>query len=273
MIKISKAALSNLIDYLQQQVAKNPESEYIEIESDRLSFPIREWIWNLERDSGLYSLQVTEGGLVGSLSDLLKLAFRSNLRSILLYLYHRLPGISLAESLTKFIHDFRVSPRKALFGSSKYPIGPVVIMPAGDKEGNQKLITEFIDSATSIVICDPFFFHVPKGCKAKEYVQEILSVLPIDSLLELEIYHKNPGTQDGLKEFRKNIPSNILFHTFLTDVIHDRVWIVDNAKAYAVGTSFGGLGKRLSFILDLPTADLTEFKKHLDNIKQSTIGD
>jgi len=66
-----------------------------------------------------------------------------------------------------------------------------------------------------------------------------------------------------VREFKRRLPGSIKLSLRTNSKIHDRVWIADKNTAFVIGTSFGGLGRRLAFLLDLPSEDLTRFKRYL----------
>jgi hypothetical protein len=102
------------------------------------------------------------------------------------------------------------------------------------------------------------------------YADELISRLP-RGLHKLDVFH-NPGP---MKVIRRRVQAfadeaGIQLRNYPTEELHDRVWIRDGAQAKVVGTSFGGLGRKMAFVLDLPPADLEEFQHQLRRIRQTT---
>jgi hypothetical protein len=122
-------------------------------------------------------------------------------------------------------------------------------------------LKDILGGATSILVTDPFFFHVPGEINVEMYVAEILEVLPLSSLKQLTIIYSKPKGTTAINLFKDALPSSISMKLVSDSSIHDRIWVVNEKKAYLVGTSFGGLGKKYSFILPLPKKDLIEFRK------------
>lgn len=119
--------------------------------------------------------------------------------------------------------------------------------------------------AGSLMICDPWILSLPKGISSsREYIAQLSSVLPTNSLRHLDIVFDKSKMTLGIAEELVRKFSKTMTVTLHTDgSIHDRVWITDENRAYVVGTSFGGVGKKLAFILQLPPDDLEGFKKYL----------
>ena len=136
--------------------------------------------------------------------------------------------------------------------------------PVGEKLMAVNILTRKLVDAKEVTICDPYFFIKPEDEKDNEYIESLISVLPLKSLKKVNIFHQNYEI-DILRNFRRRIQShNILINMYRTKTIHDRVWIVEGKKAFVVGTSFQSLGgNKFSFILDLPDEDLETFNIHL----------
>jgi hypothetical protein len=131
------------------------------------------------------------------------------------------------------------------------------------KVARKKLRAKLL-KAESLTICDPYLFAKPPKKNLETYLDNLLSVLPLKTLHFLVIVHdKEKGNPQLIREFKKRIPNTIKLSIRTNSTIHDRVWIVDKNTAFVVGTSFGGIGRRLSFLLDLPDDDLARFKRYL----------
>lgn len=142
------------------------------------------------------------------------------------------------------------------------------VIPRGSEEVGKQTLQSTIKGATKLTICDPYLFHTPRNTTSQEYAEQLISILPCDSLLELTLFYQAPQSRSSLGEFANRVPKHILLNGFMTNNIHDRVWIINDSRAIVVGTSFGGLGKKYSFLLDLPDDDLNEFKSFLEEIKE-----
>ena len=67
----------------------------------------------------------------------------------------------------------------------------------------------------------------------------------------------------GIKPSENTLQQVVSLKLFVDYSLHDRVWIVNDNHAFIVGTSFGSIGKKVAFIIDLPNDDYISFKKHL----------
>ena len=125
-----------------------------------------------------------------------------------------------------------------------------------------------LEGAHHLTICDPYFLK-PGRVSINDYVSEIESVLPA-ALGRLVVFSgkqkRDPAVAKGLNELFKQ--KQIRVRSYKTDEIHDRVWIRDHQDAFCVGTSFGGVGRKLAFILPLPQDDLRTFNAELYNRQQ-----
>ncbi|TOM29243.1 hypothetical protein CGH80_23485, partial [Vibrio parahaemolyticus] len=90
-----------------------------------------------------------------------------------------------------------------------------------------------------------------------------------NDIRSLEVFHL-PGPQGEVKmKIHKTLRSRNIKLTYIeTNEIHDRVFIRDQDEAVLVGTSLGGYGNKLAFVLDLPNEDLENFKAALEKIRQ-----
>lgn len=133
----------------------------------------------------------------------------------------------------------------------------------------RRTLKGLLKDANSLTICDPYLFNKPVSLRDDEYVKELVSVLPVDTLVKLDIFYRTVADTNVTWIFAKLIKGHgIHLERYPTQAIHDRVWIVDGCRGFVVGTSFGGIGNKLAFILDLPDEDLTEFKKFLYQLKR-----
>jgi len=144
-----------------------------------------------------------------------------------------------------------------------------------DKKTSAKKDIDYVKSLLKevkhLTITDPYFFQFDKSIyrTRDEYLELISNILP-NGLKKLEVFHLVGPDSHLIKPFKKYCHDNqIQFTNYGTQEIHDRVLIKDGAIAKILGTSFGGLGNKLAFILDLPDEDLREFKSQLNRIKNA----
>ncbi len=141
--------------------------------------------------------------------------------------------------------------------------------PIGGKLSAVNILKIKLTDAKEVTICDPYFFNKAKGTKDDEYIESLISILPLKTLKKVNIFYQK-NEIDILRNFRRRIQShNILINMYRTKTIHDRVWIVEGRKAFVVGTSFQSIGNSFSFILDIPNVDLEIFNLHLEKVRSA----
>jgi hypothetical protein len=148
-----------------------------------------------------------------------------------------------------------------------------------------KDLRRWLRDADKLIIADPYFMNgnlsgwgleglngndkVAKlKIKAEQYAREVDSVL--GKVRDLEIFHL-PGPNRQVKTALKRIAfvGRPPVRLVETTVIHDRVWIKNGNEARIIGTSFGGIGEKLAFMLKLPDSDLREFLDALVKIREA----
>jgi len=130
-----------------------------------------------------------------------------------------------------------------------------------------KEIRDFTKDAEELIIIDPYIFGGEID-KASTYIEEFKRCSRIDnqSINKIHIiYSSGHGNTSAIKHGIKKLASdnNCFLRSYDSDKIHDRIWIKDKSEAIIVGTSFGGIGNRLCFILDLPKYDLMHLLDYL----------
>jgi hypothetical protein len=147
-----------------------------------------------------------------------------------------------------------------------------MVIAQGDPNPGVDLLKKRMANAKELIICDPyFFFYDPIHKSENEYVKEITSILPNKKLNDLTIYCKKPKSPSIIKNLKSQISPKVDCHVYAVNDIHDRVWIKDATRGLLVGTSFGGLGKKVTFIINLPKKDLVDFLELLDGLKSRNI--
>lgn len=143
----------------------------------------------------------------------------------------------------------------------------------------------WVSGASRVIVADPYFMHgnpkawnwrelssEDKKKKAEEYATEVAKVLK--GIEKLDIFHL-PDAPKEMKTAMRRVVFKCLKtppRCYPTCEIHDRVWIRDGLDARIVGTSFGGIGSKLAFMLPLPKADLEAFQEELDRIRRESGG-
>jgi hypothetical protein len=123
-----------------------------------------------------------------------------------------------------------------------------------------KEIRDFTSDCQELIIIDPYIFGGETE-KASKYIKEFKKSSRINNtkLNNIHIiYSSKHGNTKKIKNGIKKLASdnNCTLTSCDSDLIHDRIWIKDKSDAIVVGTSFGGIGKRLCFLLELPMYDL-----------------
>ena len=140
----------------------------------------------------------------------------------------------------------------------------------------RKYLTSWLSGCRRLAIVDPYFFSFGGPNKIfrtlSQYMDWIEEELIPRSVKELEIFHLPGPNGKIISSFKKFCHrKGIRFTAYPTNEIHDRVLIRDGEVARMIGTSFGGLGNKIAFMLDLPSDDLEEFKHALHRIAQGQI--
>lgn len=140
------------------------------------------------------------------------------------------------------------------------------------RKSGLKEIRDFTKGAEELIIIDPYIF-AGGNKKSNEYLEEFKKSSRIDNpgLSKIHIIYSSShgritkSIKSGIKKLASNNSCKI--SNYDTDKFHDRIWIKNRSEAIIVGTSFGGVGNRLCFILELPHYDLKNLLEHLTNEK------
>lgn len=148
----------------------------------------------------------------------------------------------------------------------------------GDRKTPLADLRRWLSGAERLIIADPYLLQgdptswgwsklskSQKKSKAEEYAEEINRTL--GGVEELDVFHLPDPPSEVAKAMKKIAFNGRKHRLFSTTEIHDRVWIKDAKEARVVGTSFGGIGRKLAFILPLPEGDLKAFQVELQRIR------
>jgi len=141
----------------------------------------------------------------------------------------------------------------------------------GKAKQEKKYLERQLHGAEKLTITDPYFFSWSGPNKIFEneskYTNFILQLVP-KTVQRLEIFHL-PGPNSRIfRKFEKMIKSRKVNSRYVeTNEIHDRVFIKDGCDAVLLGTSLGGYGNKLAFILPIPEEDLEVFSRELERIR------
>lgn len=156
------------------------------------------------------------------------------------------------------VHEF-------LLAEATQPLAQLIAL---DREEGLKDIRDFTKAATKLAVIDPYVFAGPAR-QADDYVRDFSRVARIGPQFKALhiVYSSTKGNtfaiRKGIVRAAREAGTVLTYHD--TDLIHDRIWIRDRSRALVVGTSFGGIGSRVAFLLPLPTADLARLLGFLDS--------
>lgn len=142
----------------------------------------------------------------------------------------------------------------------------------GKQHEERKHLTSWLSGALHLTVVDPYFFSFSGPNKVyrteAQYLESIVDLIPT-TLQTIEVYHLPGPNKKIFNPFQKHCrKKNIALRNWATTEIHDRVLIKNNSEAKVLGTSFGGLGNKIAFVLDLPEEDLKVFRSELRRINQ-----
>jgi hypothetical protein len=141
----------------------------------------------------------------------------------------------------------------------------------GRQKEERKHLTSWLSGANELVVVDPYFFSFSGQNKVyrtqAQYVKAIIELLP-KALESIEVFHLPGPNRKIFSAFQTHCQKKgIALRNWATCEVHDRVFIKSKTEARAIGTSFGGLGNKIAFVLDLPQEDLELFRRELHRIK------
>lgn len=190
-----------------------------------------------------------------------------DLREIFWYRFHPFYDEYLIEKLDEINHRLKNTNFQCRYTEETDGMMKMLIAPrqgqADIKEIRNtglKEIRDFTKDTKELIIIDPYIFGGETN-RASTYIEEFKRCSRIDnqSINKIHIiYSSGHGNTSAIKNGIKKLASdnNCSLTSYDSDKIHDRIWIKDKTEAIVVGTSFGGIGNRLCFILDLPKYDL-----------------
>lgn len=159
----------------------------------------------------------------------------------------------------------------------KYAVGGnlgLIITKNNKEEGVKKIKNWLKNKPKSLKIIDPFIFSYNDNKKPEhianldEYVRYVCNFIP-KVLNEVHIYSNESPKQDVLSKFESVLAeSNIRMIRYNSSDIHDRFLIRNDRAAKVMGTSFTGLGSKLSMFASLAQEDLDALLTELESIEQ-----
>lgn len=190
--------------------------------------------------------------------------------------YNRLGGLQQIHQLSKQVGELTNRRTEcALPDKSEKTEGVAQFLTGllNKTKQERKYLDRQIHGAERLTIADPYFFSWsgPNKIFKKEskYTDFIIQLIP-QSVKYLEVFHL-PGPNSRIfHKFGKMIKSRNIKTRFVeTNEIHDRVFIKNDSDGVLLGTSLGGYGNKLAFILPILEKDLTAFSTELERIKKA----
>jgi hypothetical protein len=146
----------------------------------------------------------------------------------------------------------------------------------GDRQAPLKDLRAWLKGATEVTVADPYFFHgdttgwntrsrKSKKQAAERYAADVNKVL--GSVKRVTVYHLPDPPKTMVTALKRLAWRGRKVHAIATTEIHDRVWIRDDSDARLIGTSFGSIGKKIAFMLELPSDDRISFVSELRRIR------
>lgn len=121
-----------------------------------------------------------------------------------------------------------------------------------------------------LVLVDPYFFAPGKLFEDSDsQVAFLASILP-DGLEEVDVFHlPNQVNQELVQGFKRALEQRgASGKRWPTKRFHDRIVLHDEPPALYLGTSFNGIGNKLSFVFELPPDDLAALVPELESIRR-----
>jgi hypothetical protein len=121
-----------------------------------------------------------------------------------------------------------------------------------------------------VVIVDPYLLNLNEDYQIELFLELLRNKSRID------IYTRKKSIQKSTLKRLKEESGADIYIAYVGKEVHDRVWFwfeEENGEpqGVVVGTSFNGLGKHFTFVLDLPKEDAREFWKHLSEAYQQRL--
>lgn len=228
-------------------------------------------------------MPTTRESLIGELERVLAALRedRMNPDEVRRWLYHPMNGFEFHLHLMEVEDQIRSLRDEVLRGRDK-PVrcaytedrGQVIHMltgVSGEVERDHKYLKKKSHSNEWLIITDPYFLQWDGPNKVfsseKQYTEYIVDYIPRD-LKKLELFILPGPNKRIFKKFNDRIRGRGTHVSYWeTTEIHDRTIIRDNMTGTMMGTSFGGIGNKLAFVLDIPEEDLNIFMQQLDRIR------
>jgi hypothetical protein len=152
--------------------------------------------------------------------------------------------------------------------SGGYPL-QFLVMPHKLGKGIEYLKQRLVDKQY-VAIVDPYLLNLKEDRQVELFLELIRDKSRID------IYTRKKSIRKSVLKRLKEESGADIYIAYVGEEVHDRVWFwfeEENSEpqGVVVGTSFNGLGKHFTFVLDLPREDAREFWKHLSDAYQQRL--
>lgn len=184
---------------------------------------------------------------------------------------HLLEVESQIRSLREEVLRSRDKPVRCAYTEDRGQVIHMLTGVSGEVERDHKYLKKKSHSNEWLIITDPYFLQWDGPNKAfpseKKYTDYIVDYIPRE-LKKLELFILPGPNKRILKKFNDRVRGRgTQVSYWQTTEIHDRTIIRDNMTGTLMGTSFGGLGNKLAFVLDIPDQDLKMFMEQLNRIR------
>lgn len=154
--------------------------------------------------------------------------------------------------------------------SERSDAGALAYLVTGvDGNDGREDLKSWLRDCELLEIADPYFFSLGAYKKNPEVLIERFQEILPDGMQRIVIFHRPKPAKSLFEGFSEVMRKrNVRTQFFRTEGLHDRVWIKNGNSAKVVGTSFNGLGNKLAFILDLPSADRLAFQEQLTAVRK-----
>lgn len=114
-------------------------------------------------------------------------------------------------------------------------------------------VNKISDDSNVLTIIDPYFWDLKVGIN---YYNQLFEGLNFDNLQIVSFEIKDKQTKKFVNSILNAHSKKIKIESIKD--CHDRFWITNNGKGVVVGTSFNGIGKKLSLIYQISDDDMKE---------------
>lgn len=128
----------------------------------------------------------------------------------------------------------------------------------GSRPAAIRELRDFTREAQRLIVIDPYIYS-GKKTEAEERAEEFAKAASMGKVLrDLHVvFDPERSTKRVRTQFKRAARERgVKVSEQESTEIHDRIWIADRRRGLVVGTSLGGLGGRLAFLLPLPQPDL-----------------